>query len=371
MSAFDFDLAVVGGGPAGAAAALVAARAGLAVALFEPLAMPGDKPCGEGILPAGVDALRALGLGELVARGRALTRIRYVLARGEVLEIDLPRPGCALERSVLERALDAALAAETRVTRRAWRAETERSAAGFSVRCAEGSVLARTLVAADGLHGDAASWLRRPRKSAARYGLRARARAARVLESVEVHLGRTSEVYLTPLPDERINVAVLRAALPEGERSPRAWLAAALAEHPRAAASLGEWITAPEARALSRPAPRRHAQDGAFLAGDAAGGVDPVLGCGVALALRTGSAAGRAAARVMSSGSGSVEREYERFVRREIRLRRTVAESLVFLAAHPLLQRGVARTFRALPALGRSLAVAVAGGSVVGRSGDP
>jgi len=73
-----YDLAVVGGGPAGAAAALGAARAGLSVALFEPQTAP-DKPCGEGIMPAGVAALRALGLDGLLAQGRPLERIRYVL----------------------------------------------------------------------------------------------------------------------------------------------------------------------------------------------------------------------------------------------------------------------------------------------------
>src|SRR6185436_14788508 len=46
MSA-PFDVAVIGAGPAGAAAALSAARAGLSVALFEPQAEL-DKPCGEG-----------------------------------------------------------------------------------------------------------------------------------------------------------------------------------------------------------------------------------------------------------------------------------------------------------------------------------
>ena len=68
----EFDLAVIGAGPAGATCALSAARNGLHVALFEPQAGPIDKPCGEGIMPSGVDVLVELGLGRLANEGRAL-----------------------------------------------------------------------------------------------------------------------------------------------------------------------------------------------------------------------------------------------------------------------------------------------------------
>jgi menaquinone-9 beta-reductase len=52
---FDLDCAIVGTGPAGAAAA-VAARAGLRVVLFESRALPRVKPCG-GAMPAAAIAL--------------------------------------------------------------------------------------------------------------------------------------------------------------------------------------------------------------------------------------------------------------------------------------------------------------------------
>jgi flavin-dependent dehydrogenase len=222
--------------------------------------------------------------------------------------------------------------------------------------------VARTLVAADGLQGDGASWLRSPRGAGRRYGLRARARSSTTLERVQVHLGRRSEVYLTPLAAGRVNVAVLLTGLPREARSAEELLRAALAEHPLAADHVGEWVTPPEARLLSRRRPRCVARAGAFLAGDAAGGVDPVLGCGVALALATGVAAGRAAARVCAHGSGAPERAYARFVQRESRLRRALANGLVSLASRPSLQRGVARALNAFPALGRAIARSVAGG---------
>lgn len=357
-----FGAAVVGGGPAGAASALAAARAGLTVALFEPQAMPSDKPCGEGILPSGLDALHELGLDEFSARGRALSCVRYVLASGRVLAIELPRAGLALERSALEDALWRALEREPRVTAVRARVRTERGGDSFLLADGERTWRARTLIAADGVRGQAAEWLRRPREAPRRLGLRARVLAAGELPSVEVHLGGSSEVYLTPLPGQRINVAVLLNRLPSSPpRSTRELYEEALSEHPRAAARLGPLLTPPEARSLGRPFPREVARAGAFLAGDSAGGVDPVLGCGVAIALRTGLAAGRAAAGVLACGSGEPERAYARFVALETGLRARLARSLVFLSAHPHLQDVVARALTSAPPLARALATGVAG----------
>jgi flavin-dependent dehydrogenase len=134
----------------------------------------------------------------------------------------------------------------------------------------------------------------------------------------------------------------------------------ALAEHPRAQRILGARLTPPEARALHRPRPRCVAEEGAFLAGDAAGSVDPVLGCGVAIALATGMAAGRAAVRVLSEGSGGPERDYARSVVAETRLRRAIASMLTFLGAHPRLQELVARGLEAWPTAAAGLARRVA-----------
>ncbi len=54
------DLLIIGGGPAGAAAAIVAARAGVRVTLFEKAAHGRDKVCGDGLTPRAVAALEEL-----------------------------------------------------------------------------------------------------------------------------------------------------------------------------------------------------------------------------------------------------------------------------------------------------------------------
>ena len=54
------DVTIVGGGPAGAALAMTLGRQGVTVVLYEKARHPRLKPCGEGLLPHGVAALREI-----------------------------------------------------------------------------------------------------------------------------------------------------------------------------------------------------------------------------------------------------------------------------------------------------------------------
>src|ERR1700748_2336516 len=56
------DVAVLGGGPAGLAAALALRQRGCGVALYDGQRPPIDKACGEGLMPEAVRLLRELGL---------------------------------------------------------------------------------------------------------------------------------------------------------------------------------------------------------------------------------------------------------------------------------------------------------------------
>ena len=55
-----FDIAIIGGGPAGAATAIQAARGGASVAIFEKAAFGRDKVCGDGLTPRAIAALQKL-----------------------------------------------------------------------------------------------------------------------------------------------------------------------------------------------------------------------------------------------------------------------------------------------------------------------
>ncbi|KPQ06441.1 MAG: geranylgeranyl reductase [Rhodobacteraceae bacterium HLUCCA12] len=77
MSALRFDVIVIGSGPAGSAAATVAARAGLRVALLDKSAFPRDKLCGGAVSGRGERYLREI-FDQSVTPGlfRSLTRVR-------------------------------------------------------------------------------------------------------------------------------------------------------------------------------------------------------------------------------------------------------------------------------------------------------
>ena len=59
---FDADVFVLGGGPAGLAAAIAMRRTGLRVILADAARPPIDKACGEGLMPDSLAAARELGI---------------------------------------------------------------------------------------------------------------------------------------------------------------------------------------------------------------------------------------------------------------------------------------------------------------------
>lgn len=357
----EFDLAVIGAGPGGCACALAAARGGLRVALLDPRPEADDRPCGEGMMPEGAASLASLGLQDLLARGRAFRSLRFFLGGEPLLEVPLPAPAVAIPRPELLRSLDAALSREPKVLRVRSAARVQRNGR-FEVRAGDGRVLAAdALAVADGGGGRALEGLREgatPR----RFGLRARYEEARPLESVEIHLGGGVEVYLTPLPGGIVNAAFLFSRAPSGARGPEDLARRALERHPAARARLGEMRTPPQGRTLGLPRPRAIAADRAFLVGDATGGVDPIVGCGVTIALRTGIAAAESALALRGGMDfAPAERRHEEAVRREVLGRRRVAGLLLRLADRPPLARGAASLLRRMPGLLARLARVAAG----------
>jgi len=68
------DVLVIGAGPAGSAAAITLARAGLDVVLVDQHPFPRDKVCGDGLIPDAHHACAKLGvLDEVMAQAQAAT----------------------------------------------------------------------------------------------------------------------------------------------------------------------------------------------------------------------------------------------------------------------------------------------------------
>jgi 2-polyprenyl-6-methoxyphenol hydroxylase-like FAD-dependent oxidoreductase len=79
----SFDAAVVGAGPAGAATAILLARAGWSVALIERQTFPRRKVCGECIAASNLALLDALGIGPEFERRAGAELRRVALLRGD------------------------------------------------------------------------------------------------------------------------------------------------------------------------------------------------------------------------------------------------------------------------------------------------
>jgi flavin-dependent dehydrogenase len=86
-----YDAIIVGGGPAGSAAATVLAEAGLSVILLEEKRMPRHKVCGEFITPECFPTLRRLGVFESIrtAGAQEITQLRLNDVNGRMLQVPI------------------------------------------------------------------------------------------------------------------------------------------------------------------------------------------------------------------------------------------------------------------------------------------
>ncbi|MFI0504382.1 NAD(P)/FAD-dependent oxidoreductase [Streptomyces albogriseolus] len=329
------DLLVVGGGPAGLATALHAARAGLDTVVAEPRPAPIDKACGEGLMPGAVRALTALGLH---APGHPLAGIRYVqgpcrveapFRRGQGLGVRRTDLHTLLHRAVLDAGVPVL---PLRVD------GVRQEADGVTVPGA--GLRARWLVAADGLHSPVrrSLGLDRPARTAPRYGLRRHYAVPPWTSHVEVHWGPDAEAYVTPLGPRLVGVALLT--------SRRAPYDTQLAGFPELAARLPPDTAVTPVRGAGplRRRSRTRVHGRVLFVGDAAGYVDALTGEGVCLAL-TGARA--LVANLRRGTPGRYDTDWARATRRY----RVLTELLVRTRQQPALAPHIVPVAARLPRL--------------------
>lgn len=349
---------VIGGGPAGLVFALAAVRRGLAVRLIDQRRPPMDKPCGEGLMPDGLEILMDLGVDP---PGRPFQGIRYVDG-GTVATGTFPDgPGRGVRRTELHRSLVAA-AEEAGVDCR-WGVAAQGLAealkqmpvtshspspacsGGLSVLTSKGPLEAPLVVAADGLRSQVRAWAglhceasTRPR----RFGVRRHFRVEPWGDRVEVHWADGCEAYVTPVSAQEVGVAILWDA---NQRSGAGGFDTLLGAFPGLAARLqeaeptsssqgcGPLAQCPRGYVSLRPGP-------VVLLGDAAGYLDAITGEGLSLAFQEAVILAHLLAEKQSGKPlESVLRRYERRVARLRRLPETWIRLLLFAEVRPWLRR--------------------------------
>jgi geranylgeranyl reductase family protein len=288
-----FDVAVVGGGPAGAICAAFCAQAGLKTVVIERARFPRDKVCGDCLNPMALPVIDALALRERVFQ-LAHARLLQVEFRGcddECVQIPLPpttAPEIGIRRSLfdallLERAAEcgAEVLQETTVvglsrTDDEWRLATT----GHQIS-------SKWLVAADGRNSSVARLL----------GVAPAVKKDRV--AIQTHLplppNMSARVRMQFVPEGYAGIADIGASeanLCLVSRPPQLDALRQWATRRYGLAQNQTWRTiTPLSRASIPPT-----QDRLLLIGDVARVVEPFTGEGIAYAMLTGQAAARSLA---------------------------------------------------------------------------
>jgi geranylgeranyl reductase family protein len=354
-SVADVDVLVVGGGPAGAAAAYHLARAGARVLVADRARFPRDKVCGDGLMPRAVGALLRMGIdidepgfGRIVG-GRAIGRggrdprpLDTVWTAGRrAPSFGLVRRRFELDALLLDRAASAGADVQdgTEVT------TTESSAGrvvGATLRddspgAEPTGVGARFVVVADGASGRTAARLGLPRRPGAPLAVAARRyyRARRPVPpffaaSVGIPADGAPRAWLPgygwvfPTADGHANVGayLVRSDGAEGSAqiSAQAALDAFLAGLPTDQRfDPGDAAGPVRSSAIPMGLDRVAAAPGILVAGDAAGITNPFTGEGIGYAMESGELAARLIGRALAGGADPSEayadelrRRYER-----------------------------------------------------------
>jgi 2-polyprenyl-6-methoxyphenol hydroxylase-like FAD-dependent oxidoreductase len=344
----ETDVFIAGGGPAGLAAAIAARERGLSVVIADVCQPPIEKPCGEGLLPDALAALRRLGVTVGPQASYPFRGIRF-LGGDAVAEASFP-DGCglgirrpALHRLLVERAVRAG-------ARLVWNARVS----GISP---DGVVLdgvmvrSRWIIGADGVNSRIRRWagLGRCTHDTSRFGFRRHYRVAPWSDCVEIYWGYAGQFYITPVSPQEICAVFL-------SQDRRLRMDDALPGFPELQARLRGAVAADAERGAISVSRRFRAvvRGRVALIGDASASVDAVTGQGLCLAFRQAWALADALA------SGDL-RPYAVAHRRMLKRPVLMERLMLLMDRSPWVQRRALGALAARPAIFSSLLAAHVG----------
>jgi menaquinone-9 beta-reductase len=345
------DVFIAGGGPAGLATAIAARRHGMSVLVADGAVPPIDKPCGEGLMPDGVEALAQLGVTIPEGEAFPFRGIRFV-SDGRQVEAQFPFGAAyGIRRTNLHRIM-VGHAAESGVAM-LWQASVN----GLHPEGALISghlVRARWIVGADGSNSRIRQWagLDLHRQMQQRFAFRRHYRVRPWTEFMELHWGRGCQLYVTPVSEGEVCVALISS-------TPKLRLEESLREFPALQSRLQNADHASTERGaitVSRKL-QRVSCDRVVLVGDASGGVDAITGEGLCLAFR------QSAVLAECLAAGDLSR-YQVAHGKLARRPALMAQMMLLMGRRAPLRQRVMRAFETAPDLfGSMLAMHVGEGS--------
>lgn len=334
----DTDVFVVGGGPAGLAAAIAARMRGFQVILADGAKPPITKACGEGLLPDALKALADLGVELGEADGTALAGIRFEDERSSVSACFPDGPGLGLRREILhqrmmERAEDCGVSF-------LWNTPVM-GLFEEGVVSGGNKIRARWVIGADGGQsrvrrwGGLGSFL--PQKK--RFAFRVHYRLEPWSDFTEIHWGKEAQAYVTAVSSQEICVVLIsnKANLRFEEALQRFPI---LCGRLKGAAHVG-----PERGAVTGMLNlERVYRRNVALIGDASGSVDAITGEGLSLSFRQAAVLADALA---AEDLGRYQRAHRRLFRRP----RLMGQLLLLLDRRNSLRERTMRALEAAPQL--------------------
>ena len=334
------DVFVIGGGPAGLAAAIAARRKGFAVALADGAEPPIDKPCGEGMMPEALTALHDLGVELSAAEGYRFNGIRFVSADGAQLTANFREgQGIGIRRPILHGML--LREAEKSGVNFFWKSPI-RGIGAREVQLPRTAIATRWIIGADGSSSRVRRWsgldaaIRHTRRSATRRHYRLRPWS----EYMEIHWGAHSQAYVTPISREEVCIVII------SQHPERADFDRALADLPDLREKLaGATLTSRERGAITAMQTLgRVSRANVALVGDASGGVDAITGEGLRLGFRQALALADAMER---NDLSSYERSHRHLARRPT----YIGKAMLQLGQNAWLRERTMRILERRPAL--------------------